>query len=251
MKRRGHTTIGVPRNIFCKNACKGQLTIFIIVGIILVASVSLFFMLRGGITQEFTISDSGDVQFFVESCIDEVGTEVVERVGAGGGYYFVPEMSVSGLAIYSSKGENYIPSKEKVEEEISLYVAENLFFCVNNFADFTDVIIEQGDIEVITTIKNEEVVFDINYPIRISKGESVDLLRDFENTIFVRLGIIYDSLEELINLNKESICLTCFLENDLKLEINNVDENNVMFVIRDEVFKLNDEVYEWAFAMEY
>lgn len=68
MKERGHTTIGVPRNIFCKNVYKGQLTIFVIVGIILVSLVALFFILRGGISQEFIISD----------CIKEVGVGVID-----------------------------------------------------------------------------------------------------------------------------------------------------------------------------
>jgi hypothetical protein len=232
---------------------KGQLTIFIIVGVILVASVALFFAFRGGLISEegivATIPETNSVNDFVFECVDEVGIDVINRIGDGGGYYFVPENSVSGVTIYYFDGINFAPSKEEVEYEISQYVAENLFFCTNNFVDFKDVDVVQGDIEVVTTIGNEGVNLEINYPISVAKGEDIDLINDFDRRISVRLGLIYDSLDYLIEENKDAICLTCLLENDLKININNIDDENVMFVVRDE--NLNGEVFEWAFAMRY
>ena len=235
---------------------RGQLTIFIIVGIILIASVSLFFILRGGISQDITIPETANVQDFVSNCIEEIGTDVIEQIGEGGGYYFSSDIATdSGLAIYYSGEENYVPSKESIEEEINSYVEENLFFCTRNFVDFPELEISQSSIEVDSKINDEEIVLDVDYLIRVRKGESVDLLKNFKVNIYVRLGVIYNSILEIVQTSREDICLSCILEvsleNDLYVDMNDVDGEKVMFVVRDENSKLNDEPFEWVFVIDY
>jgi hypothetical protein len=236
-----------------KNA---QLTIFIIIGIILVASVALFFAFRGSIISEYSITDTSNVKSFVDDCIDEVGIEVIKQVSDGGGYYFSSNKSTSsGLAIYYSQGQNFIPTKEEIQNEISFYVAENLFFCTKNFVDFPDLEIKQSQIKVETKITDEEVVLNVNYPIRITKGDSSDLIRDFEKTFFVRLGVVYEVSKEILQTSREDICLSCILdislENDLYVDMNDLDNNKVMFAVRDENSKLNGENLEWVFVIDY
>lgn len=232
---------------------KAQVTIFIIIGIILVASVVLYFIFRGGITQSYAISDTGNVKNFVDSCVEEVSSEVVERVGLGGGYYYAQENSLNGVTLYYSESidKSFIPTKEDIEQEISNYITENLFFCTGSFNDFPDLEISAEDLNVLTTIGEENINLNIIYPIRVAKGEDADVLRDFDVRVPVRLGIIYDSLGKLVDDNKEGICLNCILDNDLKLNISNLEENDFMFRIIDEESKLNDKSYEWDFAMEY
>lgn len=235
---------------------KGQLTIFIILGIILVASVALYFVFRGGIVQEYSITDTGNVKNFVDDCIEQVGIDVLKQVSEGGGYYFPSDKSTSsGLTIYYSEGQDYILPKEEIEEEISEFFKENLFFCTRNFIDFPELEINQEDIEVNTLIGDEAVSFEVDYPIRITKGESSDLLRDFEKTIPVRVGVVYDVSKEIVQSSREEICLSCILdkslENDLYVDLNDLNENEVMFVVRDENSKLNDEPLEWVFVIDY
>jgi hypothetical protein len=236
-----------------KNA---QLTIFIIVCVILVAVVGLFFAFRGGIISEYSISDTSNVKSFVDDCINEVGIEVLKQISEGGGYYFSSnESTSSGLAIYYSQGQNFLPTKEEIENEISFYVAENLFFCTKNFVNFPDLEIKQSPINVETKITDEEVVLNVNYPIRITKGDSSDLIRDFEKNFFVRLGIVYELSKEIVQTSRENICLSCILdislENDLYVDMNDLDNNKVMFAVRDENSKLNGENLEWVFVIDY
>jgi hypothetical protein len=249
------TSQATQKNIFTSGK-KGQLTIFIIVGIVLIASIALFFILRGGIRQEFTISESANVQSFILDCIDEVGNDIIEQIGEGGGYYFSSDKSTSsGLAIYYSGNENYIPSREEIEEEISFFVEENLFFCTRNFVDFPQLDISQRNIEVRTSIKDEEIILDVDYFVSVSKGDNTDVLRDFEGKIYVRLGIIYDSIVRIVQSSRQDICLSCILDisldNDLYVDMNDVSDNEVMFVVRDENSKLNDESFDWVFVIDY
>jgi len=236
---------------------RGQLTIFIIVGIIILASIGLYFTFRSSIVkQEYTITDTSNVNRFVDDCIEQVGIEVIKQVSEGGGYYFSSEKSTSsGLAVYYSEGQSYVPTKEDIEDEISEFIKENLFFCTQNFVDFPDLDISQSEISVETSVEDENVNIEVNYPIRVTKGESSDLLRDFEKTIPVRVGTVYWMSKEIVQSSREDICLSCILdlslENDLYVDMNDINDNEVMFMVRDENSKLNEENLEWVFVIDY
>ncbi|MCW8965203.1 MAG: hypothetical protein OQK82_00740 [Candidatus Pacearchaeota archaeon] len=235
---------------------KGQLTIFIIMGIILVVSVVLYFVLRGGIIQEYSISDTSSVKNFVDDCILEVSENVLEQVSQRGGYYFFSNKSTSsGLAIYYSNGNNYMPSKEEIEEEISFYVKESLFFCTKNFIDFSGLNVSQGEVEVKTFIEDESISFEIDYPIRVMRGDNLDLLRDFSLNLPVRVKVVYEMSKEILQSSRDEICLSCILdkslEKDLYVDVNDLSDEAVMFIVRDENSELKEGPFEWVFVIDY
>ena len=133
---------------------------------------------------------------------------------------------------------------------------EKLFFCARNFADFPDLEITQGEIKTETAMENEKVVFNVNYPIRISKREDVSLLNNFKTEIPIRAGIVYASVAEFMrNQTAEGICISCMLEiserSDLYVEMMDYDEKTTVFVFRDKNSKINNEEFVWIFANEY
>ena len=129
---------------------RGQLTIFIIIAIIIVSSVIIFYSLRSGIITEIFSPEVGRVNSFVQDCIEEEAIETIYQIGEKGGYFFSPNLSTdSGVAIYYSNGNNHIPTKEEIEEEISFFLYEKLFFCKRNFVDFPDLVLTQKRIFLI------------------------------------------------------------------------------------------------------
>jgi len=237
---------------------KGQVTIFIIIAIILIASISLYFIFRDSLSSDEGLSpDVENVYLFVEECLENVGEDVIYTIGQGGGYYFPPALSTdSGIAYYSSNGENYMPSKEQIEDEISYFTSSKLFFCVRNFVDFPEFEITQREIKTKTEIKDEEVILDVKYPISITKGKSTTIIEDFEVEIPVRLGVVYDSVLGFIDEGVEDgICLSCLLDisetNDLFVDMFDYDEETVIFIFKDENLKLNDADFEFIFANQY
>ena len=237
---------------------RGQVTIFIIIAILIIASVFIFFMFKGQIKQSLYSPEVESVYLFVDNCIDEVGSEVIYKIGENGGHYFPPNFTTeSGVPYYYSKGKSYMPSKEEIEKEISFFVGEKLFFCTKNFIDFPNLEITQKEIKTKIIIKKDKIDLDINYPISITRGESTSIIEDFGNEIPVRLGIVYDSIEKIIKeqLNHESICLSCILdvslENDLYVDMMDYDEKSVIFIFRDENSIINNKTYEFVFANKY
>jgi len=238
---------------------RGQVTIFIIIGVIIIGAVISLFAFKDNLKFKFLNPESEKIQVFVESCIEDVGKEVIYEIGQKGGQYIAPNFSaIKQIPYYRSEEENYMPSKKQIEEEISFYVSEKLFFCTKNFVDFPNMKIEQGEINVKTIIESDKVVLDVTYPLSIIQEKNTILIQDFENIeIPVRFGIVYDSIEKIISeqLSHENICLSCIfniaLENDLYIEIMEYDEENIIFIIKDENSKIDNKVFEFVFVNKY
>ena len=233
---------------------KAQATIFIILAISIVAIIGIFFLVKSSDTDQFNI-DTSRVYSFTESCIKQTATEIIYDVGEQGGYYFAPEpRTSSGIPYYNSK--NLPPKIETIEKEISLYTKEKLPFCTKNFLNFNDLTIKQGEIEVTTKIKDNEIIINTIYPIQIEKDGSTAYLRDFNDIqIPIRLGTIKKAVDEIaINQrNKEGICLDCLInvteKYDLYIDMTDFEEGIVIF-IKDKQSIIDEEKFLFIFATE-
>ena len=162
---------------------RGQVTIFIIIAIVVVALVAGFFLFREQLGLEDIFTPKGDeVYLFVEECIEGTGKDAIYYIGENGGYMFSPERSTpGGIPYYYFKGKNYMPSKNEVEEEISSYVNEILSFCTEDFIDFPNYDITEGEIKTETKIEENNIILNVEYPLSVTKDGSVTLFNDFKN----------------------------------------------------------------------
>lgn len=239
---------------------RGQITIFIILAIILFGVILIFFSSREGLIQDILTPEINSINLFVQDCVEKEGLEVIYNVGQNGGYYFPTELSTeSGIPYYfiEKTGENHMPSKTNIENEISFYLERKLFFCTKNFINFPEFEIILGEPKFETEIKETEVILDVNYPLSIRKGNSTSIIENFRIELPIRLGIIYDSIYEIIQkqLTHEGICLSCIydisIKNDFYVNLIDHDEKTVAFFITDENSKINNEPFVFIFANEY
>jgi hypothetical protein len=87
---------------------RAQITVFMIVGIILLFSTSLLFYIRGqiveGIPEEFVPTleevplEAQPIKIYVEDCIARIGREAIEEIGLHGGYVDPRDTEMSGTA---------------------------------------------------------------------------------------------------------------------------------------------------------
>ncbi len=246
---------------FCPKSKRSQVTIFIIIAVIIVVVISAFFILRSGLLKNVFLSESERVKVFVESCIEETGNEGVYEIGQKGGYFSTPNFSTAlEIPYYYSNNKSYMPSEEEIEIEISNYVNENLPFCVKNFLDFPGFEITQREIKTQTKIEEDKIILNVEYPLSVTKGEDTTIFEDFKNIkIPVRLGIIYNAVEEIIDeqltRESESVCLNCILnisvKNDLYVDMLDYGGGEIVFIVKDETSKINNKVFEFIFANKY
>jgi hypothetical protein len=235
----------------------GQVTIFVIIAIVLVALVAVYFLVFNK-SASLPFEGSDEIHSFVQDCIEGIGEESIYSIGRSGGYFFSPlESTSSGIPYYYFEGKDLMPSIEEIEEEISKDFNLKLSLCTNNFEDFGEFEIETNEIFSEVKIESEKVFIDVVYPIRIMKGEEEIILRGFGVSDFsVSFLEIYNSVQEIVGdfeISSE-LCLSCLteiaLKKDLKIDIENPYDDTLIFVIKDENTFLGDYPFEFSFAVE-
>jgi len=244
-----------------KRGKRSQTTIFIIIGVILIVAILLFVILKKPVEpgKKTVHPNIQPVYSYVENCVKEVGERAILYIGTTGGYYNTVELSNDqGVAFYYYEKINHMPSKQKIASEISLFVDDNLKNCINNFEIFQEFNIRQeGEIKTSSIIENNKVVFNLNYPLSISKGPRTYDIEDFNDIeVFIRLGVIYNTISEYMQMQiNESICMNCLnvlgTQNDLYIELEESENNEVLFLISDPKSVINGKNYEFYFANKY
>jgi len=240
---------------------KGQITVFIIMGILVVTGVVLFFTIKPFSSGKGDIN-TDSVRTYVLNCIEKTGKEAILSVSEGGGYVFPPENSTdSGITYYYLDRKERVPSKEILEREISSYIEDRLFFCTENFVDFPEYNITQKGVEAETSINEGSVLIDIDYPILVEKGDSKSEISKFEFSYPVRLGMLYDTVKELFGEEafQDGICLNpCIFgkaeSRDFYVDMYDFEDDNktgTIFVFEDRNSKINDKNLKFMFANEY
>jgi len=248
---------------------KGQITLFMILGLVIVIIIGLFFFLKSDIIK--SALEKGvqtgiiipqkikSIYGFVEECITSTSNDALERIGKQGGYIIPTKDSTSlGIPYYINHNKTNIPSKEKIEKEIEKYINNQLPFCTKNFVDFPEFSVKQGEIESNTKIKENEVTINIKYPLEIEvEDKNYNLEKFKEISMPIRLGAIYNTAVEIVKeelKNFESVCLSCLtalgIENNLHIDIYPQDQDTMIFVITDRKIKRDEKNYEFIFAID-
>lgn len=240
---------------------KGQVTIFIIIGIIIVFGVVLFFILSGdssrreGETQ--VDAEVEPIYNYVGECLDESVEEGIFYVAERGGYESIPENIISEIfevPYYIKEGEITMISKKELESQLSQSIKQNLEDCVD-LSEFSDYEIKSKTPSPEVSIEEERVNVNLYYPIDIRKGENTYKIEDFEETKNIRLGLIYEAISEYIEEQSEineGFCVSCFYdisqEYDFTVDSFDTSEGSKIFIISDFNSKLNDEELIYSFA---
>ncbi len=185
---------------------KGQLTIFIILGVfILLVTIGLFFLIGSESkeqigSEEFLPLEVGSIKFFVDSCLMKTVREGVVEISRNGGYYHFDNNNnnISNFhlkAYYYYEGEVLVPSLETIENELEIYIEEKLPYCTNWFESLPEFDVLTSYLEADVTILPEKVMVNINYPLEIKQGNITTEISEFKYELSARLGKIHAFLE--------------------------------------------------------
>ncbi|MBI2151262.1 hypothetical protein HYU21_00885 [Candidatus Woesearchaeota archaeon] len=205
---------------------KGQVTVFIIVGIVilLLSAVSIYFFQNfttDGLTSK--ISNTQPIKDYIEGCLNNQLNEVIYLIALQGGYYKVPPDSLDfgvkefdfslQIPYYLNNGVQNIPNKEDMEKEISSALLDRVDGCLdltifNEYYSFID----KKKINFEVSLSNNKVGIIANIPIRLSVIDS-----DIDYSINPNLDT---SLEAKSNLEAQREIIS--LNNDL-VDLNRID----------------------------
>jgi hypothetical protein len=256
---------------------KGQLSGFIIMGIVLLIMASLWLYSQSEAmqlpdTQEVPLQTKA-IENYVQDCVKEVATPGLYLIAfQGGRYYTNDEYTRQGfennnlltferaLPYYINNGEKITLSKEQIEEQIASYITDNLPLCT----DFS-VFVQQGMIiteELPTakvTIANDRVLFAITYPLDISIEKNTYSIGQFNYEVPLRLQELHtvaEKITDIIYADPSTAHFPEFLElnNKHKVMISVIpfDDEATAYSIfdDDEAFWIDDKPLIFWFAVQ-
>ena len=163
---------------------RGQTTIFIILGIVLLAVIAIFYFIGGKISLiNIQPEEFPDVESYIQGCLDDV-----VKVG-------------QGIAV---KSDNF---KSSLED----YVKTNLPLKCNDFSRFTNYNIEVGELtNVESTLRpNKDLVVEVTWPIKILKNGKITSLNNFISKDVLLINfcfpIIVDNYDNCISQESKTV----------------------------------------------
>ncbi|MFH1850612.1 MAG: hypothetical protein ABH879_10635 [archaeon] len=187
---------------------KGQVTVFIVVGLVLLLSVGLFFYIRE--TEIFSIGKSvpGEVlpvKRYAESCMQSIAEDGIFLLEMQGGY-IDPEREFPDLLrpdthvdmgftvpLWYYGGESRMPTREQTEEQLENLINLRFEGCMD-FSGFENLDIEeQADLRSRVTINDNDITVQAYYPLEITSkmGTERNILEDYSITIPTKFGRMY------------------------------------------------------------
>lgn len=241
---------------------KAQITIFIIIGILIIGMIILFYQLYG--FQEYEdpadIPESGAIKTLIKGCIYETTLEAIYYLGQHGGYYDVPLNSYRDeIPYYFFNEQNLMPTKTIYQNEINNYIDDNLFFCTQNiFEIYPELDITSEEVKSKTTITQNGFNVYVKYPVYIKKMKSKVNLEDFTVDVYnIYFDKIYNAIDEIIVSQQQKpdlICTSCILDiadrYNLHVDIERFNES-VIFTITDFNSSVYESEYKFMFAAKY
>jgi hypothetical protein len=237
---------------------RGQVTIFIILAIIIVASIILFFVFRGKTSLNGRVNpEVVPISNYITDCIKQTARYGLYEIGAKGGYYFPPKESLdTGEAYYVLNKKNLIPNNTKIESQIDAYIKVNLRSCTNGFIKFPTFNITEREISAKTSLKNDRISLDVNYPISIKKSGYTYALSDFKNIeVLTHADLLYNIAANYSNIFIKNGGLSLTYASDIEDSFNIITTfqhfpNYTLVTLTDAKGIGANSTYQWRFILQ-
>ncbi|MDP1694467.1 MAG: hypothetical protein Q8L34_02915 [Candidatus Woesearchaeota archaeon] len=216
---------------------KGQVTGFVIIGIIILALGITVYTFRAEIFSKAFGSELEEnivvpaqaerAKLYVDTCIETVTTQGLNILGSQGGYISVPQSQQQTLINPFGKSldlfgtgngavpfwfvetetgiqENQIPTKEEMQISLAQYIDDNLLACLNGFKPLQDqgYGFEESQPQSRVVINEQNVIVQTVYPFTIIKEDFTFTFNQFRKNIKSSMGKLYDEAVQI--MEKES-----------------------------------------------
>lgn len=250
---------------------KGQITFFVMVGLILAVLLVSFFMFKEsvveqasklGITKGLVITEEAQqVKSDTTSCMKNLVQDSLILLGLQGGYLNlknVPHGQIpidyigyDGTAYLYYEGKNRMPSLTHIQTELANSLIEDAVTCEK---EYKGIDVTYGRVIPKIKIEEDKLKFDINWAIDVQKEETKSTIKNLRFETPVRLGKIRDVVNKIANEQTNEICLSCLaeigFENNIFIDIDQID-GDIFYLITDEKSKIDNENYMFLMANKF
>jgi hypothetical protein len=211
-----------------KRGKRGQVTIFIIVAIIIVAAIGIYFVVQKSSTQGLSKNFEPAYKYYL-SCVETRTRAGIALLGQQGGYLYTNELPFEPGSDYSPtssqldlngvgvpywfyvSGNNIVkqqkPTKENMASELSRYISEGINKC--NFEDFNQqgIIVDVYSGSVNVVINENSVDVSMNNPVYFYFENETASLDSHKLSLSSKLGKFYDLASRVFDVENEQTFL--------------------------------------------
>jgi len=240
---------------------RGQATIFIIIGAVIVAIIVILSLI---LTQQPTDEKQPiltlqqyklDITSQIENCLREEGANALANLGSQGGRLILPEdhlvTSYSKTAYAYYEGNSTFPTIEEMEEELAIQIEVAMPICVTFDSRYIN---QTGKLQATAQILEDSVKLDIIYPLEITLEDTVTNLQESQSETFdIRLGYIHNTVNDIVQdtIELPGIDILFLDELDMKITVDGIDESTVVYILEDQKSNINEEPYIFIFANKF
>jgi hypothetical protein len=239
---------------------KGQVTVFIIIGMLLLLSVAIIFLFQKEILtfekRELVPVERGPIESFVTNCLDIVTTEALYLMGQQGGFIQLPESVANDANLHLKTSPFTVvphwaygeiqdtPTLKNLKERIDRHIEQNLAICVLGTQAFEDTydLIERSPVSADTKIVSKKILFNVDWDVQVrdKRGEVVTELKKFITESPIKLQAIHELAVKIIERELREMKLEDITQDLLALEAPNVPLFGTEFSCTEKRWKISD-----------
>lgn len=248
---------------------RGQVTIFLIVGILLLASFAAIFWAVSYYQKEKLEAETDlplsaglkpQIINFVDSCLEEVAVPGIYFLGIQGGVLYPEDpkkVLITEKAVINYGYLNGIDQleTEKMEQQLNRFVEENLVDCFGGFTNFAErgiIIEEKSDLKVDSKITPTSVLVNLKYRLEAALGDDQIELEDFSLRVPLGVGSVIEEAETIIEKHKEEpsrLDLSPSTNSNYFTTIFPFDSGTYIYSISDENSVIDGAPFTFIFAV--
>jgi len=246
-----------------KREKRGQVTLFIIAGLVVLIAVTFLIILKYQTTifrpEVVVPPELEPVNKYISDCLEQTSRDAITLIGINGGYINFPEEIESDPQAYIStnpffkkdikvplwryKGTIRIPTEDRMKSEIENYINKNIGSCFAGFEVFSTLfdISSTKNVSVKVDLLSKGVSLELDYPLDIISKASgqITRLNNYKIVIPVRLKTTYELAKKIMETEN----------NDMFVELKTIDliamdpeipYNDVAFDCTPKRWKIND-----------
>jgi len=257
---------------------KAQISVFLLIGIVILVIIGIFLYQRTQVVKAPEMAapvNVAAVQVYVQQCLEKTASDAVLYIGQHGGYYYMPEefsvfpdintlnvetpAPLLNIPFYFYEGKDFVPTKEEMEKQLSYYVSFNLPGCADLGAFAQQGFkVEAGAVNVNSAIGEKNVVFIVDYPVNISRGNEKQTISRFTTVVNADLIKLYDSANLYMQSQRNdptaffisSLSRIC-LDKVITFKSLFYGKHELLITLTDDQTRINNQPLIFAFAIKY
>lgn len=241
---------------------RGQLTIFIIIGLVFVLLIAALVYFNTGDRDVEVISgltlppDLLPVKTLVDSCLSEALPSAVFILASKGGYIVnaenILETEYVQPAYHLILNQDVSPRIAHMETELEGFIQALLPLCIDDFNAIEALTIENAEITVDATIAENEVFVTLDYPVTVLLPEGRTRIKEFTGRTPLRLGHLIAIKNDILPMLQASefVDLGQLASYDVEVDVLPYSSEDIIFTIIDDIVEPFEAPLVFNFAVK-